>query len=188
MRSWLSVPVQPLPLQPKDSEPMVIMGRVASAFGIKGWVKIQPFSDYVDSLLDYKTWYLGQEQGPWRKVEVLQSETHHKTLAALFTDCPDRTAAEKLKGVLIAVPRSSLPEQIDGEYYWADLIGMTVINEAEVNFGTVVELLETGANDVLIVRGSSGPDVLIPFLKSVIGKVDLTARTIRVDWSADYLS
>ncbi|OGT20249.1 MAG: 16S rRNA processing protein RimM, partial [Gallionellales bacterium RIFOXYB12_FULL_54_9] len=89
---------------------------------------------------------------------------------------------------LIAVPRSSLPEQIDGEYYWADLIGMTVINEAEVNFGTVVELLETGANDVLIVRGSSGPDVLIPFLKSVIGKVDLTARTIRVDWSADYLS
>jgi 16S rRNA processing protein RimM len=173
-------------LQVNDSEPMVIMGRVASAFGIKGWVKIQPFSEYVDSLLDYQTWYLGQEQGPWRKVDVVKSETHHKTLAALFADCPDRTAAEKLKGVLIAVPRSSLPVQDEGEYYWADLIGMTVVNEAEINFGTVVELLETGANDVLIVRGS-GPDVLIPFLNAVIKHVDVPGRVIRVDWSADYL-
>ena len=64
---------------------------------------------------------------------------------------------------------------------------MTVINEAEVNFGTVVELLETGANDVLIVRGSAGPDVLIPFLKDVIRHVDVQGRVIRVDWSADYL-
>lgn len=175
----------PVPLQQSnDSEPMVIMGRVASAFGIRGWVKIQPFSEYVDSLVAYKSWYLGHENGPWREVTVAQCETHDKTLAAQFPDCPDRTAAEKLKGLLIAVPRSSLPKQDDDEYYWADLIGMSVVNESGDTLGTVAELLETGANDVLIVRGK-GPDVLIPFLKSVIGHVDLAARVIRVDWTAD---
>lgn len=165
---------------------MVIMGRVAAAFGIRGWVKIQPFSEFVDSLLDYKTWYVGHENGPWRKVDVVQAETHDKTLAVQFPDCPDRNAAEKLKGLLIAVPRSSLPEQVEGEYYWADLIGMSVVNEAGEMLGTVVELLDTGANDVLIVRGN-GPDVLIPFLDSVIGPVDLAAKTIQVNWSADFL-
>jgi 16S rRNA processing protein RimM len=165
---------------------MVIMGRVASAFGIRGWVKIQPFSEFVDSLLEYKTWYLGQENGPWRKVEVVQAETHDKTLAVQFPDCPDRTAAEKLKGLLIAVPRSSLPAQDEGEYYWADLIGMSVVNEVGETLGTVLELLDTGANDVLIVKGT-GPDVLIPFLDSVIKQVDLQAKIIRVDWAADFL-
>lgn len=162
------------------------MGRVAAAFGIRGWVKIQPFSEFVDSLLDYKTWYVGHENGPWRKVDVVQAETHDKTLAVQFPDCPDRNAAEKLKGLLIAVPRSSLPEQVEGEYYWADLIGMSVVNQAGETLGTVVELLDTGANDVLIVRGN-GPDVLIPFLDSVIGPVDLAAKTIQVNWSADFL-
>lgn len=164
---------------------MVIMGRVASAFGIRGWVKIQPFSEYVDSLLGYKSWYLGHENGPWREVTVVQCEAHDKTLAAQFPECPDRNAAEKLKGLLIAVPRSSLPVQDEGEYYWADLIGMSVVNEAGETLGIVAELLETGANDVLIVKGS-GPDVLIPFLKNVIKHVDVTAKTIQVNWSADF--
>lgn len=184
MPNWLSGPARQL-LQPDNTEPMVIMGRVASAFGIKGWVKIQPFSEYVDSLLGYKTWYLGHENGPWREVTVVQCEAHDKTLAAQFPDCPDRNAAEKLKGLLIAVPRSSLPVQDEGEYYWADLIGMSVINEAGETLGMVAELLETGANDVLIVKGS-GPDVLIPFLDSVVKHVDMAAKTIQVAWSADY--
>jgi 16S rRNA processing protein RimM len=182
--SWLNALVQQLLSKP--SEPMVIMGRVASAFGIRGWVKIQPFSEYVDSLLDYKTWYLGHENGPWREVNIVQAEAHDKTLAVQLPDCPDRNAAEKLKGLLIAVPRSSLPAQDEGEYYWADLIGLTVINEAGETLGVVAELLETGANDVLIVRGN-GPDILIPFLNSVIGQVDMAAKTIQVNWSADYL-
>ena len=165
---------------------MVIMGRVASAFGIRGWIKVQPFSEYVDSLVDYRTWYLGQESGPWRKVDVVKVETHDKTLAAQLQDCPDRNAAEKLKGLLIAVPRSSLPQQREGEYYWADLIGLAVVNRAGESLGTVAELLDTGANDVLVVRGGLG-ELLIPFLNSVILNVDMAAKTIEVDWSADYL-
>lgn len=165
---------------------MVIMGRIAAAHGIRGLVKIQPFTEYLDSLLDYRTWWVGREQGPWREVEVGQCEVHGKTLVAQLPDCPDRNAAEKLKGLLIAVPRSSLPEQGEGEYYWSDLIGLAVVNEAGVRLGTVTNLLETGANEVLSVQGDSG-EILIPFVASAIKRVDLKDRTILVDWSADYL-
>ncbi|OGS87641.1 MAG: ribosome maturation factor RimM [Gallionellales bacterium GWA2_59_43] len=165
---------------------MVIMGRVASAHGIRGWVKIQPFTEYLDSLLDYDIWWLGQEQGPWREVKVEQHEVHNKTLAALLAGCPDRNAAERLKGQLIAVPRSQLPEQDEDEYYWSDLIGMSVVNEAGEHLGVVANLLETGANDVLTVKGDSG-EILIPFVDSVVKQVDTANRIIRVDWSADYL-
>ena len=165
---------------------MVIMGRVAAAYGIRGWIKIQPFTEYLDSLLDYRTWWLGHEHGPWREVEVVQCEVHGKTLAAQLPDCEDRTAAEKLRGLLIAVPRSSLPQQEEGEYYWSDLIGLAVVNEAGERLGTVVNLLETGANEVLSVHGESG-EILIPFVASAIKQVDLKNRTIRVDWLAEYL-
>ncbi|MFZ2302845.1 MAG: ribosome maturation factor RimM [Gallionella sp.] len=164
---------------------MVIMGRVVSAHGIRGLVKIQPFTEYVDSLLDYRTWWIGREQGPWREVEVGQREAHDKTLVAQLPDCPDRTAAEKLKGLLIAVPRSSLPKQDKDEYYWSDLIGLAVVNEAGVTLGTVTNLLETGANDVLSVRGDGG-EILIPFVATAIKQVDLENKTIRVDWALDY--
>lgn len=165
---------------------MVIMGRVAAAHGIRGWIKIQPYTEYLDSLVDYASWWIGHEHGPWREVKVEQCEVHNKTLAALLPDCPDRTAAEKLKGLLIAVPRSSLPQQRDDEYYWSDLIGLAVVNEAGVVLGTVVNLLETGANQVLSVQGESG-EILIPFVATAIKQVDVKNKTIRVDWSEDYL-
>ena len=164
---------------------MVIMGRIAAAQGIRGWIKIQPFTEHLDSLLDYRTWWIGHERGPWREVEVGECEVHSKTLAAQLPDCPDRTAAEKLKGLLIAVPRSSLPKQDEGEYYWSDLIGLAVVNEAGVSLGIVTNLLETGANEVLSVQGDSG-EILIPFVASAIKQVDLKNRTIRVDWALDY--
>ncbi len=172
--------------EPGEASSMVIMGRIAAAHGIRGLVKIQPFTEYPDSLLDYRTWWVGHEQGPWREAEVGQCEVHGKTLVAQLPDCPDRTAAEKLKGLLIAVPRSSLPEQGEGEYYWSDLIGLAVVNEAGVSLGTVSNLLETGANEVLSVQGDSG-EILIPFVASAIRQVDVKNRTIRVDWSADHL-
>jgi len=165
---------------------MVIMGRIAAAHGIRGLVKIQPFTEYLDSLLDYRTWWIGHEHGPWREVKVEQCEVHSKTLVAQLPDCPDRTAAEKLKGMLIAVPRSSLPTQDEGEYYWSDLIGLAVVNEAGVPLGTVKNLLETGANEVLSVQGDGG-EILIPFVASAIKQVDLKSRIILVDWSAEYL-
>ena len=165
---------------------MVVMGRVIGAQGIQGWVKVQTFTEYLDSLLDYNTWYVGNEQS-WRPVEVLEANVHGgKGLIAKLQGVVDRTAAEKCKGLLIAVPRDSLPKQKEGEYYWSDLIGLSVENLAGEKFGTVDSLLETGANDVLVVKGEGG-ETLLPFIASVIQQVDLKSKLIRVDWQADYL-
>ncbi len=161
------------------------MGRIAAAHGIRGWVKVQPYTEYVDSLLDYASWQIGQEHGPWREVNPDKCEVRGKTLVALLPDCPDRNAAERLKGLLIAVPRSSLPEQKDDEYYWSDLIGLKVVNEAGLALGKVENLLETGANQVLSVKGEEG-ETLIPFVRTAIKQVDLNSKTIHVDWALDY--
>ena len=121
----------------------------------------------------------------------MHCEAHNKTLAAQLPDCPDRSAAEKLKGLLIAVPRSSLPQHTGDEYYWSDLIGLAVENEAGLKLGTVANLLETGANQVLSVTplsskaGKSG-EILIPFVATAIKQVDIKNGVIRVDWAADY--
>ena len=165
---------------------MVIMGRIAAARGVRGWVRIQTYTEYIDGLLEYRSWWIGHEHGPWRKVEVQQCEVHNRTLSAQLPGCPDRTAAEKLKGLLIAVPRSSLPRQSKDEYYWSDLIGLAVVNEQGEQLGTVANLLETGANQVLSVRGDDG-EILIPFVATAIKQVDLKNKTICVDWAADYL-
>ncbi len=164
---------------------MVVMGKIVAAQGILGWVKVQTFTEYLDSLLDYDTWYLGNEKS-WRPLQVLEADVHGKVLVAKLEGIADRTAAEKYKGLLIAVPRVELPEQEEGEYYWSDLVGMSVENLAGETFGTVDSLLETGANDVLVVKGESG-ETLIPFIASVIRQVSLKDKTIRVDWRADYL-
>jgi len=165
---------------------MVVMGKVVGAQGILGWVKVQTFTEYLDGLLDYKTWYVGNEQD-WRPLEVLEANVHGgKVLIAKLQGIVDRTAAEKYKGLLIAVPRDSLPQQPEGEYYWSDLVGLTVENLAGEAFGIVDSLLETGANDVLVVKGGHG-EKLIPFIASVIQQVDLKNKKISVDWQADYL-
>lgn len=165
---------------------MVIMGKIVGAQGILGWVKVQTFTEYLDSLLDYDTWYVGNEQ-EWRPLEVLEANVHGgKVVIAKLQGIADRTAAEGYKGQFIAVPRTELPDQVEGEYYWSDLIGMAVENLAGEKFGIVQSLLETGANDVLVVKGESG-EKLIPFIASVIQQVDLKNKLIRVDWQADYL-
>ena len=165
---------------------MVVMGKIVAAQGIQGWVKVQTFTEYLDSLLDYDTWYVGNEHA-WRPLEVLEANVHGgRVLIAKLQGVVDRTAAEKCKGLLIAVPRNSLPEQPEGEYYWSDLIGLSVENLSGEKFGIVDSLLETGANDVLVVKGEQG-ETLIPFIASVIQQVSLKERTIRVDWQTDYL-
>jgi 16S rRNA processing protein RimM len=164
---------------------MVVMGKIVGAQGILGWVKVQTFTEYLDSLLDYGIWYVGNEQS-WRPLQVLEANVHGKVVVAKLEGIADRTAAEKYKGQLIAVPRAELPEQEEGEYYWSDLVGLSVENLAGDKFGTVDSLLETGANDVLVVKGDGG-EKLIPFIDSVIKQVSLKDKTIRVDWQADYL-
>lgn len=170
---------------------MVVMGRIAGSFGVLGWIKVLPFTEYVDGLLDYPVWWLGEGNGRWRQAKVNECNVHGKMLTAAIDQCSDRTAALHLKGLQIAVPRSQLPtlpkNGKDG-YYWSDLIGLEVINLQDECLGRVVSLLETGANDVLQVQDEKegSTERLIPFTAQVIMKVDLTDCRLTVDWGIDY--
>lgn len=165
---------------------MVVMGRVAGAQGIQGWIKVQPFTAEPDSLADYRTWWLGNEKLGWRELDVLKSTLHGRALIAQLMGCHDRNTAEKYKGLLIAIPRNRLPQPDEGEYYWNDLIGLEVRNLEDVRLGVVDNLQNTGANQVLCVAGEKG-EILIPFIASAIKQVDIAGKLIRVDWQADYL-
>ena len=164
---------------------MIVMGRVAAAQGLLGWVAIKAYTETVESLSEYPVWWLGDEKNPWREVSVEKFAVQSKGLIAKFPGCNDRTAAEKYKGLLVAVPRSRLPQQSEDEYYWSDLIGLEVVNLAGARLGIVDNLMDTGANQVLCVRGKDG-EVLIPFIASAIQQVNLAEKIIRVDWSADW--
>lgn len=164
---------------------MVVMGRIVAAQGLLGWVKVQAFTEHLDTLIDYDTWQIGNDNHPWQEVQILECKLHTKVLVAKLDGINDRTAAEKCKGLLVAVPRSSLPKEGADEYYWSDLIGMSVFNLENEYLGKVDHLLDMGANDILCVQNDK-VEVLIPFLKHVIQQVNQQEKLIRVDWQADY--
>jgi 16S rRNA processing protein RimM len=163
---------------------LVVMGRIIAPFGVKGWVKIQPLTEAAKNLLAYSRWWLGRG-AEWRECEVAEGKVHSEDLVvARLEGCADRDAAVAFRGSDIAVPRSQLPKARPGEYYWADLIGLSVVNTAAQVLGRIEGVMQTGANDVLIVQGER--ERLIPFIADVIREVDLAAGVVRVDWSAEY--
>ena len=159
------------------------MGRIAAPYAVRGWIKVQPFTEYLDSLLDYPVWRLGKPTG-WQEYRVLEARVHSNHLIAQLEGVNDRSQAEALQGLEIAVARDELPEAEEDEYYWDDLIGLDVVNLDGVNLGKVTGLLETGAHDVLEVEGDKKR--LIPFTEPIVVEVDLKTGRIQVDWGADY--
>ena len=159
------------------------MGRVAVPFGIKGWVKIQSFTETPESLLTYPSWWIGRESS-WNEVRIEEAKVQSGSIVAKLAGCDDRDAAALYRGKEVAIARQAFPEAAPNEYYWSDLVGLKVVNTEGADFGTVSELLETGANDVLVVKGEK--ERLIPFIEHVIREVDMAGRVIRVDWGADY--
>ena len=173
------------------------MGRISAPFGIKGWVKIQHFvSGGAASLKNYPAWFVeadgvagaGEVMERWQQTAVEATEVHGDHLVAKLAGCCDRDAAALLKGRVIAVPREAFAPAAAGEYYWADLIGLAVRNAEGQDFGVVTTMLETGANDVMVVRlgEDAKSERLIPFITSVIKRVDVASSVIEVDWGLDY--
>ncbi len=162
---------------------MVIMGRIVAPYGIYGWLKIQPDTEVLDGLLDYPEWWLGREN-QWQKYEVETAKVHSNTLLVKLKGVSDRDMAFALKSKQVAVPREQLPEPDDNEYYWSDLIGLQVTNLQGVDLGRISEVFETGANDVLVAKGDR--ERLIPFIDQVVLDVDLDAKTMQVDWDAEF--
>jgi len=163
---------------------VLVVGRIASPFGVRGWLRINAFTAVAESLLEYSPWYL-KVKGQWQAVEPLAGRHHGKGLVVQFKDCHDRDAAAALTGTDIGIYRSQLPPVEADEYYWSDLMGMQVITKDDQVLGVVDHLLETGANDVIVVKGEQ--EHLVPYIKGqVVKSVDLEARIIRVEWDPDY--
>ncbi|GHT81842.1 ribosome maturation factor RimM [Betaproteobacteria bacterium] len=168
---------------------MIVLGRIAAPFGVKGWVKIQPFGDDPLAWGEMPQWWLSPtDDAPaplWVAHTLRDCQEHGKGLVASLDGVADRSAAEKLQGWFIAAPRESLPQPASNEYYWGDLIGLAVENEAGEALGLISGLISTGAHDVLQVR-SGDNERLIPFVGAYVIDVDLAARRVRVAWQRDW--
>jgi 16S rRNA processing protein RimM len=169
------------PSSPPDA--FVVMGRVGAPYGVSGWIKVQTLTEVVDSLLGYPCWWLGHGDD-WRKYKLLEGRVHGTGLVARIAGIADRNAAAQIRGQSIALRRVELPPPPDGEYYWADLIGLSVVNLQGENLGQVAEIFSTGASDVVIVRGER--ERLIPFVAPVLVQVELERERLVVDWGVDY--
>ena len=163
------------------------MARIAAPFGIKGWVKLQTYTEFADSLEEFATWYMQAPKG-WEEVEVEEFSVNAKGVIAKLKGCDTRNSAELISRRDVAVPRDWLGETGTGEYLWIDLIGADVINTLGEKLGRVETLMETGANDVLVVKSeeAEGGERLIPFVHEVIVKVDREAKVLTVNWGKDY--
>lgn len=169
---------------------MVVLGRIIGPHGIRGQIKVTPFTEYINGLTEYSVWWLSKDEKNWQIVHPATFSIHDNLLIVTLAEYSDRTGVSELKGLLVAVPRSQLPllsEDGKDGYYWTDLIGISVVNVQGKVLGTVTGLFETGANDVLRVRLSeSNKEELIPFVDQVIRQVDLGSRQITVDWELGY--
>jgi 16S rRNA processing protein RimM len=171
------------------------VGRIADAWGIKGWFKVLPYSAHPEALFSSKRWFLlPTERGAQTftgvaRLAVKEAKEHSDTVVATAHGVDDRTAAEALRGSRIFVSRSSFPTAAADEYYWVDLIGLSVVNRQDEALGSVKELLSTGAQTVLVLEYEQDGkpfERMIPFVAAYIDDVDLQARRIRVDWQTDY--
>ena len=159
------------------------MGRIAAPFGIKGWVKVQPFSDDPGTLMDFESWRIGRgaEQ---KDYPVEASQDHSNTLVAKLAGIDDRDAAYALRGLEVSVERRHLAPPADDEFYWSDLIGLKAVNREGIELGKIDSLMESGAHDLLVIKGKR--EYLIPFVAQFVGKVDVAGGQIEVDWGEDY--
>lgn len=164
---------------------MVLLGRVLGAFGVRGELKIESFTDPKSAILRYRPWILRDAQGRERELDGVRGRETNKGPVATFPDVVDRDAADALRGTDIYIPRAALPPPQPGEYYWADLEGLRVTTVDGVDLGTVSHLLATGANDVFVVRGER--ERMLPFVQpDCVKSVDFDTRTITVDWDPDF--
>ena len=160
-----------------------IMARISGPYGIKGWIKIKPFTVDIQQLLNKKEWLIGDEKSSL-SYPIETSKIRGNTIVAKLLNVDDRNAAFGLKNKTILVPKHELPVLEKGEYYWNDLMGYAVINQQKEYLDVVQTFLETGANDVLIVKGDK--EYLIPFIPHVIINVDMVKKEIEVDWDKDF--
>jgi 16S rRNA processing protein RimM len=168
----------------QDKE-FVVVGRLSGVYGVRGWVKVTSYTQPRENILSYRRWHI-RRQDQWQPIEFTEGHPQGKGLVAHLKGVDDRDMARNYIGLDVAVPRADLPPLPEGEFYWSDLQGLQVSTVEGVALGAVDYLLETGANDVLVVKDGER-ERLIPFLpEQVIKRVDLEAGTMTVDWDPDF--
>jgi len=162
----------------------VIVGRISGLFGVRGWLKIFSYTESRENIVGYSPWQVNKD-GQWRTVKVESGRSHGKGVVVKLIGYDDRDAAATLIGCDIAVTREQMGEPEPGEYSWADLEGLKVVTLDGVELGVVDHLFETGANDVVVVRGER--ERLLPFVRgNVIKNIDLQRRVMEVDWDPEF--
>jgi 16S rRNA processing protein RimM len=158
----------------------VILGRISGLFGVRGWVKVYSYTEPREAVLDYNRWLLSSKDG-WQEATVAEGQRHGKTVIVRLDGYDDRDAAAGLIGTDIGIPRDQLPEAGKDQFYWSDLEGLRVLHRDGTELGKLDHMLETGANDVMVVKGET--ERLIPFvMNEVVLGVDLEKGEIEVDW------
>jgi len=164
------------------ADKLLALGYISAVHGIKGWVKVHSWTRPMEAILDYQPWLLGEDKRP---VRIIDGRKQGKGLAALLPGYDDREQAATLVGLQIFVGRDQLPATAKDEYYWSDLEGLDVHTTKGEVLGRVERLMETGANDVLVIRGER--EHLVPFIQGqYVTRVDLEAGLIEVDWDPEF--
>lgn len=163
---------------------MIVLGRISGLYGVRGWVRIYSYTSPRDQILQYKTWYLGKD-GDWLERGRLNGRVQGKGIVAQLDGCTDRIQAASLRDYEIAIQRTELPPTEPGEYYWSDLEGLSVVTPQGQEMGRIAYLFETGANDVIVVKGDK--ERLVPYISGdVVQHVDLEKGIMVVDWDPDF--
>lgn len=165
----------------------IVVGKFGASYGIRGWLKVFSYTDDAESIFDYSPWFVNHK-GEWVEYKVESWKRHNKGMVAKLQGLDVREDANLMTNFEIAIDPASLPELSEDEFYWRELFGMQVVTTQGYNLGDVVDMLETGSNDVLVVKANlkdafGQKERLIPFLEEqVIKNIDRTAQRIEVDW------
>ncbi|MFQ5469551.1 MAG: ribosome maturation factor RimM [Gammaproteobacteria bacterium] len=167
-----------------DASEKVLIGQISGVYGVRGWVKVYSYTSPKNNIIKYQPWLTGKN-GMCTSINVLDGRQQGKGIVAKLEGIEDRDRARELVGQEIYILRRQLPSLGKNEFYWSDLIGLNVEMPDGRSLGKVHHLLETGSNDVLVVRGDK--EYLIPFLlDDVVIEVKLEARILTVDWDPDF--
>jgi 16S rRNA processing protein RimM len=167
----------------RQEDDLICVGHVLGAQGLKGWIRVFSHTSPRENIVNYGPWWV--QQGNEYEVFEVEGRKQGKQVLARLAGIADRDAAEALIGCRLYIPAEQLPSLEADEYYWSDLIGMTVETLEAEPLGRVSSMLETGADDVMVLEGDR--ERLIPFvLDEIVHEVDLGNRRLVVDWSPDY--
>lgn len=173
---------------PQNDQELIILGRVTGLFGVRGWLKVFSDTDPREGIGKYSEWLLKRQHG-WQRIAVESGRKQGKNVVVKLAGIDDRDMAATLLDCEIAITRDQLAMARPGEYYWIDLEGLTVVTTDGVELGRVDHLLETGANDVLVVReeNSGAREHLVPYVpRQVVKDIDLQEKRMIVDWDPEF--